>query len=362
MLGKDNSPSPQPLKPLQGAHHLIEKWSVPSPTAKTKGYTFLKLKPVIINKTVYIAHASGLVEAVNSIDGKLLWNKRLPVGLMSGPSIKDGYLIVTSDASTVIALNAANGQELWQTNVSGDVLAKPLITHNKAIIKTVDGHVYGLQLKTGHPEWVLDHGAPNLILKASSAPAIVNDTLLIGYSDGKLEAVNVQDGQVLWQKSITYAVGASDVERLIDIDADPIVQGNIIYLANYQGFIGAVSMQTGDFIWKKPASTFTNIIIKNNTIYMTDAENTIWSINKQDGRVNWKQTQLQYRGVTEPVLLNNSLVVGDKTGLLHVLSTQSGEFIARLEVGAPISMAPETANDQIYVMADNGYLSCFYVR
>lgn len=362
MLGKDNTPKPAELKALDTSKAKItQQWSVAVGSSKKGSSVNLKLKPVVVNHVVYSAYPNGVVNAVDSHKGELIWRKQLGSGISSGPALHSGILLVSSDASTVIALDQADGKELWRTSTSSDVLSKPVVAQNKVLAKTIDGHLYALDLHTGKILWNVDHGAPSLILKASSSPVVINNTVLTGYSDGKLEAVDLETGQVLWQKSIAYATGASDVERLVDIDADPIVQGDRVLLATYQGHIGAFSLSTGDYIWRKPASTFANLSSSGNSVYMTDAQDVVWSINKQNGQVNWKQAALKARGLTEPVLMGNRLIVGDKTGILHVISTTNGELIARMNVGAPITMAPTVVDNKIFALIDNGRLSRFSV-
>ena len=79
----------------------------------------------------------------------------------------------------------------------------------------------------------------------------------------------------------------------VDIDADPIVRGDVAYLASYQGYVGALSLKDGQFIWRKPASVYKNMAIDGNALYLTDSDDTIWSINRQNGQVNWKQVALK---------------------------------------------------------------------
>ena len=148
------------------------------------------------------------------------------------------------------------------------------------------------------------------------------------------------------------------MERLVDIDADPIVRGNTVYLASYQGYIGALSLENGQFIWNKPASTFQNMAIDDNTLYMTDSNDIVWAFDRQTGFVKWKQISLKARGLTEPVLMGNRLVVGDKTGLVHLLSTQNGELIARTQLSGAIDIAPAVSGNRVYVMTANGKLNC----
>lgn len=360
MLGKDNTPTPSALEPIKSKAQLKEKWSVPvAGSSKTAN---LKLKPEIVGNVIYTADTSGLVQAVNKTDGKLLWSKKMTNGIVSGPTVSAGSIALGTDASTIVLLKQVDGSELWQGKVSSEVLSKPIIINNKIIAKTIDGNLYAFDLVNGKQLWVSEHGAPSLILKASSSPVIIDNSLaLVGYSDGKMDAVDIQTGRLVWQRSIAFATGASDVERLVDIDADPIVRGNVVYLASYQGYVGALSLTDGQFIWRKPASVYKNMAIDGNTLYITDSDDVVWAINRQNGQVNWKQVALKARGLTEPVLMGNRLVIADKTGLLHVLATQNGELVSRAQLGGAVSIAPTASDRNVYIMTANGKLSRFSV-
>lgn len=216
----------------------------------SKNNEYLRLKPVVQGGIIYIADASGLVQAVNKNNGEIKWTTSLKHGLVSGPTIANGYIAVGSSNSSVVVLNQNNGKKLWQAKVSGEILSPPTITHRKVIVKTIDGKVYSFDAASGKQLWTAEHGSPSLILKASSSPIVMGNLLLIGFSDGKLDALDIDSGRVIWQRSIVYAAGSSDVERLVDIDADPIVENNVAYLATYQGFIGALSLSDGQFLWK----------------------------------------------------------------------------------------------------------------
>ncbi len=360
MLGKDNTAKPTALEEFKPKMNLVQDWSVPIGKSKQTS-AYLKLKPVIQNNVVYTADTTGMVQAVDKNTGKVAWSKQLKQGVISGPTVAQGYIALGTNASTIVLLSQTDGHEVWQAKTSGEALSKPIIANRKVIAKTIDGNLYAFDLAKGEKLWVVDHGAPGLSLKASSSPVIFDKLALVGFSDGKLDAVELQSGSTVWQRSIAYASGSSDIERLVDIDADPIVRGDVVYLASYQGFIGALSLQNGEFKWKKPASTYKNLAIDATTLYMTDSDDVVWALDRQNGQVKWKQLSLKARGLTEPVLMNNRLVVGDKTGYLHVLSTQNGELLSRAQASGAIDIAPAVSGNSVYVMTANGKLNRFSV-
>ena len=360
ILGKDNTPKPTPLTAITQKATMTVKWSAPIGTSK-KSSTYLKLKPLVRGNVIYTADASGLVQATDKTKGHVLWSKKLEYGITAGPTIADGYIAVGTNSSHVVLLKKSDGQQVWQANLSSDALSKPAIANHKVIVKTIDGNLYAFELLTGAKIWVADHGSPSLILKASSSPVVVGQAVLVGFSDGKLDAVDINFGHVLWQRSIAYASGSSDVERLVDIDADPIVRNGVAYLASYQGYVGALSLENGQFIWNKPASTYRNMAIDANTLYMTDSDDVLWAFDRQNGQVKWKQVSLKARGLSEPVLMGNRMVVGDRTGYLHLLSTQNGELLSRTQLSGAIDISPSVSGNRVYVMTANGKLNCISV-
>jgi outer membrane protein assembly factor BamB len=360
MLGKDNTPKPSPLVELKSKVRLLQDWSIPIGKASTAS-TYLKLKPAINGNMVYVANSNGMVHAVNQKTGHLLWSKQLNYNIMSGPAVANGYIALGTNRANVILLRQSDGTIAHELTVSGDVLSTPVITHSKVIIKTIDGYLYAFDLKSGEKLWASEHGSPGLMLKASSSPVLMDKMVLVGFSDGKLDAIEATSGLLVWQRSIAYASGASDVERLVDIDADPIVRNKIVYLASYQGYVGALSLESGQFIWRKPASVYKNMAIDAHTLYLTDTDDVIWAMDRDNGQIKWKQPALKARGLTEPVLLGDHLMVGDRTGYLHVFSAEDGECTARIVLSGPVNISPSVSGHSVYVMTSNGQLSRFSV-
>lgn len=361
MLGKDNTPVPASLKAITPKMTFVEKWSVYTGNIG-KGMDELKIAPVVNGELIYTASSDGTLQATRKANGEIAWVKRLPHALISGPSVGQGHIAVSTNASSINVLNQANGELLWEAKLSGDALAKPLIVGREVIVKTIDGNLYAYDLKKGEKLWMDDHGSPHLILKASSAPVLFDKLVLAGFSDGKLDAVEKQTGRLVWQRNIAYATGASDVERMVDIDADPIVHGDNVYLATYQGYIGALSLENGQFIWQQPASIYKNMVISGDTIYYVDSESTVWARNRTNGHVKWKQETLKARGLTEPVLFKNHLMIGDKSGYLHGLSLSTGELISRTQVNSPMLTAPVVEGDSVFVLTANGRLTRYTYR
>lgn len=359
-LGKDNSPIPGLLSPVSDKLTLAPAWTVQLGRASAKEQ-FLRLKPSLDDGVIYVATHQGMVKAIRAATGQVMWSRQLKARFVSGPEIGEGRLALATHDANVVVLDKKEGKELWRARISGEALAAPLIAEHRVIAKTVDGRLYAFDLATGEKLWVVDHGTSPLVLRASSSPVRYKDLVLAGFADGKLDGVDPATGHVVWQRNLAFARGGSDVERLADITTDPIVKGDTAYLASYQGYILALSLRQGEFLWSKPASTYKNLGIDSSRVYMSDSEDILWAMNRINGQVEWKQDALKARGITEPVQMMGRLIVGDKLGLLHVLDAKHGDFLARHTVGTPIVVGPLVHGRHIYVMTA-GQLHCFLVK
>lgn len=355
MLGKDNTPQPKKLAVLQKEVNVVEGWNI-SLGKSSKNKEFLRLNPVIANHVLYIANMEGAIHAINVNTGSVIWSKKLKQQLVSGPTLNQNYLSVSTDHASLIVFSANNGQKLWQKRLSSEILSPPTINGEKLIVKTINGKVVAFDLKNGTEIWTYDHGSPALMLKASSSPIISGNLVINGFSDGKIDALDINNGRLVWQRSMAYASGSSDVEGLVDISADPIIENNVIYLASYQGYIGAMSLTDGQFIWRKPASVYKNMVLKGNVIYFVDSKDTLWALNKNNGSTLWKQNGLKARALTAPILSNSYLILADKTSYVHFIDPTNGILVGHYKLRSGTHYSPTTLNNKIYIYTDNGML------
>lgn len=360
-LGKDNSLKPKPLPNIQSKISLHRVWSAKSGQPR-QAPTYYKLKPMTVGQKIYTADTGGRVSVLSQNHGKILWTTPLPHGIVSGPNVAHGKVIVGTENGSVVALSKYDGQLLWETPLASEVLSKVAITRSAVIAKTMDGHLYALDIANGKKLWKQEHGAPSLILKASSSPLVVGNVVLAGYSDGKLDAIDLDSGRLLWQRGIAYANGASDVERLVDIDADLLLRNKWLYMASYQGFIGAFDFEAGQFVWSKKASVYKNMVMDADSLYVTDSHDVLWAYQLSSGQVKWKQTALKGYGLTEPVLLGSKIILGDKKGQLHILAKANGAMIGREMIGAPIYISPEESHGRIIVMTADGMVHAYQIQ
>lgn len=353
---KDNTPTPKGLVPLipEVAPRLL--WSTHAGAGVDGEY--LKEGPAVGSRAVYTSSTNGTITSIDKISGTRNWQVKTHLMVTTGPGIGEGIVVVGSRKGNVVALEEETGQIRWQTSVPGEILAKPAVGHGLAIIKTLDGSVRALSIRDGSERWSYQQIEPNLILRGSSAPLIRGRQLIVGFANGTLVKLSASTGQLFWAQSIAVPEGAFAIQRMIDIDADPIVYEHHIYAATYQGKIASLDWVSGKILWSHDISSYTGMIADDDTVYISDAKSHVWAFTATGGLVNWRQNDLEARIVTGPALMGDYVVVGDAEGYLHWLSKSDGHFAGRVYAKA-LYAAPIVDHNVLYVLSTTGYLSAY---
>jgi outer membrane protein assembly factor BamB len=361
VFGKDNAPQAKPLPEIKHKKQVDIDWSIDIGSFP-KGTAVPDLQPIYHADKIYVATSAGTVMSVNKLTGKTLWRNKLDTPLVAGPVVYSDHVAVNTDHSSISILEKSSGKVVKEVKIASDSIAKPLLIADTMYVKTINGVLYSINIETGKKNWTYNHGSPEIILKASSSPVKYMNHVVVGFSDGELIAFDESNGHVIWQRHIAFPKGASDIERLVDIDTNPIIDGSNMYIATYQGEIGSYSIENSEFNWHRQASTYHDLAVDGDILVMVDSDDVVWAFHKNSGSVLWKQKGLKARGLTAPVIWKHHIIVGDKMGVLHAISLKTGEFIGQLTMPGSIISAPVVEGDACWVLTTNGQLHRLSMR
>lgn len=355
---KDTAEPPADLVEFKDEIKIDEVWSRSIGVGADK--QSLHLVPALADGRLYLADHKGKVVALKATDGTTLWQQETGAAVSGGPGIGDGMVLLGTTDGQVIALEADSGKELWRTTVSSEILSVPAAAAGLVVVQTVDGKLFGLSAKDGARRWIYDRDVSGLTLRGSSSPLINGDLVFVGEASGRLSAIGSIDGRPQWEARISVPRGRSELERLSDVDAEPLLVDDVVYAVTYQGRLAAVSRYEGSLLWAREMSSYTGLTADSDQLYASDDSGAVWALDRKSGASLWKQAKLFARGITAPTVLNNAVLVGDAQGYLHWLSRDDGRFIARVKHGsAAIQAAPVTAAGTVFVLDSAGDISAY---
>ena len=315
----------------------------------------LGLQPAVEGERVYVAGHGGDLQALELAGGRGLWRASTDLALSGGPGAGEGVVIAGASSGEVVAIDAQSGQERWRVAVGGEVLAPPAVGGGLAIVRTVDGRLRALRAVDGTEAWNYEQPVPRLTLRGNGAPLISGDMVLAGFDNGKVIALSLTTGELLWATIVAPPHGRTEIERLVDIDSPVRVSGQDVFVVGYQGRVAMLALESGQIWWGRDLSSYRGLAADDTYLYVTTADSAVVALRRRDGTEVWRQDQLLRRAVTAPALAGDTLVVADFDGYLHWLDAATGEMLARAKSGSGrISNAPQAVGDLLLVQTDSG--------
>ena len=331
------------------------------------GDFYSNLHPAYADSVVYAADRKGIVKAVNADDGNEVWSvnlaekdgwfSRKPALLSGGLTVAGGHVYVGSEKAQVYALNSSDGSIAWQTTVAGESLSRPVVSDGLVLIHTSNGQLQALNEADGLVKWTVNLDMPALSLRGESAPATAFGAAIVGGDNGRVSAVLMQQGQMIWQQRISQATGSTEIDRLSDVDTTPVIVNGVVYALAYNGNLTALDLRSGQIMWKRELGSVNDFVVEGNRIYMVDQNDRLLALSTEGGVTLWTQSDLLHRLLTAPALYNGSLVVGDSEGYMHWIDPENGRFVAQQKVDSSGFLTdPVVADGKLLIQAKDGTL------
>ncbi len=320
------------------------------------------LQPTGDGSRIYAASYDGNVTAFDARTGKQAWRNKLKVELSAGPGVGEGHVIVATKDGVAILFDAATGAERWRANIDGESLARPLISGDFVVIQTIDNRIMALSIFDGRQIWSVEQSTPSLTQRGSASPVIVGSTVIAGFDNGRLSAIDLDSGDVIWESMLAPPSGRSVLDRLADVDGAIASVGQDIFAAGYQGRMAALAAESGQVLWSREISSYVGVAVDWNSVYTTRDDGEIIAMSRRDGTETWRNNDLLRRLPTLPTSFNTTVAVGDLEGYIHFFSNLTGEPVARVKLGGTaISNAPVVMADRLYVQTDSGNIAAYEI-
>jgi len=340
---------PSELAPFARTATLERSWRLNGQEAGAGRFA-----PHLENEAVYVAGAQGTVMRLARDRGEALWTSEPAGSLASGVGGDEAAVYVAGRDGEVIALDAATGEERWRSRASSEVLAPVSTGFGALVVRSADGRLAAVDPATGEERWSNSWTPPALTVNGYSRPLLLDGGLLVGLDDGRLLAMDSTNGRTLWETELGRPTGRSEVERLVDIDADVLVDGEGIYAVSFQGRVARLEPARGQIVWSVPMSSTSGLALDEDSLYVIDDESVVHALDKRDGRTRWSTDVFRGRKLSAPLRIDGMLIAGDLDGYVHVLDTATGEPIGRRQVADSAIRARPAGDAQGIVVQSTG--------
>ena len=350
---------PNPLPKLTQAKTLVPVFS--TSVSATDAADPLRLRLDADNGVVFAIDPKG---AVSAFKGKQrLWQKKVSKdNLSSGVEAAEGLVVVGSQKGQLFALDQQTGEQKWTAQLTGALLAPSLIHAGRVISVSNDGMVYAHEVASGAQVWTYNLPNVQFSLRGMAAPVPLDArNVLIASSNAYIYALDALSGVPKLQRRVAVSDGRSDIQRLVDIDGEPVVAGQFVVTTSYQGQVTVLDLASQQVIWSEDASSIQRPEVVGNGVFVAQTDGKIKAFEISSGQPLWENDQLLNRQLSNPVMLGTDLVVGDLDGVLHLIDPRTGQITGRSKTSGEVRNL-RVIDNQLYVSTRKGALSIWQNR
>ncbi len=341
-----SKPKPAELGANPASLGVRQAWTLRVPSVA------FPLQTNVSGDIVTIASADGTVVAIDARAGQEIWRAKAGAPLTAGVGSDGSVAAVVTRDNELVALEA--GKVLWKQRLSAQAYTAPLVAGRRVFVQTGDRTISAWDGQTGRRLWAQPRTAENLVLKRPGVMLAVGDTLVTGVG-GRLVGLNPANGTSRWESPIAAPRGTNDVERLVDLTGPVSRDGDIVCARAYYANVGCVDATRGVLLWSKAASGAAGLSGDDRMVFGTESNGNVTAWRRTDGEQVWSTDMFRNRTLTAPLAVGRSLVIGDESGLVLLVSRENGAMLNRLTPdGSPIAATPVLAGNTVVIVTRNG--------
>ncbi len=207
-------------------------------------------------------------------------------------------------------------------------------------------------------------GGTMVVPKGWSGAVTDNNTLFVGSMEGNIAAASIEDGRLIWATPLETGqvsggwFGCSQATTTIAIYGSPSINGDLVYVAGYNGRIYAFNNETGATRWVYPRDGYLdNIVggplIESGNLYFASSDGKVYALNAETGddRI-WKEPfNIGNKIWSTPAIEGNTLYIGSFDNKLYAINTTTGKekWEEPFETGGAIVSTPVIHNNTVFI-------------
>jgi len=323
--------------------------------------------PVVDENVVYLGNTLNVFYAFAADTGEILWSFKTAGPVECGAVVVGNTVVFGDGDGLVYCLDKANGKVKWTYRVQGQVMGKLASNGELVYIRTNHERLYAIKLADGKWKWMQSRELPaNFTVRGDSSPVVDNGRVLIGFADGYFFAFDADTGSEMFKTLLQKG------ERLTDVDATPIVDGEYMYVSSYGGTFYCLSRDNAAVQWTFNKGGINNAAIYKKNVYVGDDQGFVHALNKKTGELLWsfdlrehdlersvaRSPRRTLKIATAPLVYYGVLLVASSNGYLYGLDLDSGKIVWRFWPGYGVTAGMRKAEDKLMVHTNYGTLYC----
>jgi len=299
---------------------------------------------------------------------KLVWKKNYysKSEKKLGPILQmvnnDKYLVVADNIAKYYMLDIKSGDLIWAKNNLAPFNSQIKIYKDKFFIIDFSNTLRCFSLKDGNELWNIKTENSLIRSQKKLSMVIVNETIYFNNSIGDISAVNINNGDLVWQlptqSSLIY-------ESAFSLQTSEIITDkNTLFFSNNKNQFFSIDIKTGSFNWENKINSNLKSTLIDGYLFSVSLEGYLIITEKNSGNIirvtdvfkNFKSKKRNKIKPTGFIVGLKNIYLSTNNGRLIVIETQSGKVVSTLKVDNEKISKPFVQNKNLYLIKENAII------
>ncbi len=284
----------------------------------------------IYNDIVYMGATSGFMNAYDLETGRILWaqDEKTPLG---GPVefFKD-HVAYGGMSGRLFVRHYLSGKLKYAIDLGAPIESAPFFFNDRLFVYLRGHQLVHLDAETGKILWVYKRAVPvTTTLQRTTRPLILGNKVIVGFADGFLGALSLQEGLLLWETKLV------ETSKFVDVDLNPVQAGGMVISGSPSGNLQAVNPDSGAISRTYSVSVMAHPYLKGEQLILgsNDGEVILMGL----GGDILKRSKISDQPVSAVTWWKNHIIAASFDGYLRAIDPLTMKVVDHFALGNDLS-------------------------
>lgn len=186
--------------------------------------------PFIFEDLVFMGDLTGHMRAYDLESGRVIWQANENNPIQSKANKLNDNIYYGSKTGRLFVRNYLTGKLLYAIDLGAPIESQPVFASGRVLIHLRNHTIVCLDAATGKVFWRYQRSIPySTTLQRVSQVMPMGRDLVVGFADGYVASLTLEEGVLKWEQKISTGV------KFIDVDVMPVMFGNYIAVGSAAG-------------------------------------------------------------------------------------------------------------------------------
>lgn len=284
----------------------------------------------IFNDIVYMGSNSGKMSAYDVETGRTLWSEQEKTILGGAVEYFKDHVAYGGMSGRLFVRHYLSGKLKYAIDLGAPIESAPYYFNERLFVYLRGHQLVHLDAETGKILWVYKRAVPvTTTLQRTTRPLVIGSKVIVGFADGFLAALSLQEGVLVWETKLV------ETSKFVDVDLNPLQAGGMIISGSPSGNLQAVNPESGSISRTFPVSVMAHPFLKGEQLILgtNDGEVIIMSL----GGEILKKGLISKQAVSAVTWWKNHIVAASFDGYLRAVDPLTMEVVDSFALGNDLS-------------------------